>query len=241
MNLGPSQAETLVRRLDMHIPNQPETNIVLCPNFTQLSEIKNLIVSMGAEKKFNLGAQNVNEHDEGAYTGETSPSMLKALVKYVIVGHSERRRYFGETDEQVALKAAACLRHGIRPIVCIGENLQQRKDNLAKRTVLDQLEVALSELTKQELEKIIIAYEPVWAIGTGEFAKPDQVEEILQAITGLLRNKYGEQTLAKIPVIYGGSVDAQNARSYVSLPGMHGLLVGGASLNYKAFSAICQA
>ncbi len=238
MHLNTADAETLVRRLDMHIPKPLNVEIVLCPNFVVLDTVKKLIGSLNGKEKFNIGAQNVNQNDEGAFTGEVSPVMLKGLAQYVIVGHSERRIHFGETDDAIAQKIAACRRHKLKPILCVGENLQERKEGLATRTVIDQLSVDLSEITKSELKKVTIAYEPVWAIGTGEFAKPDQVEEMLRQIKLFLHEQYGEDS-KEIRILYGGSVDEQNYASYMALSDVNGLLVGGASLNYKAFASIC--
>lgn len=237
MHLNVTEAETLVRRLDMNVSSS-QAEIVLSPSFVALSDVKKLLDELKLHTKFKLAAQNVNQHDEGAFTGEVSPNMLKGITQYVIVGHSERRIHFGETDDAIAQKIAACRRHKLKPILCVGENLQERKENLAVRTVLDQLSVDLSEITKTELKKLTIAYEPVWAIGTGEFAKPDQVEEMLRQIKLFLHEQYGEDS-KEIRILYGGSVDEQNYASYMALSDVNGLLVGGASLNYKAFASIC--
>lgn len=240
MNLNNRQAETLVQRLDMHIPSDAQADIVLCPSFVALPKIKELLGTLKDKRKFALGAQNVNEQDEGPLTGEVSAPMLKGLAKYVIVGHSERRVHFGETDEMIARKIAACMRHNLDPILCVGENVIQRREGLAARTVMDQLEVDLSEITPGEVTKITLAYEPIWAIGTGEFAKPIDVEEMMRHIRLYLQSRYQSVDPQDIRILYGGSVDDTNFKSYLSLPEVDGLLVGGASLNYKVFSKICQ-
>ena len=238
MNLDSKQAEVLADRLRIHITS-PTSKIVLCPSFVHLSLISSKITKLN-QQLWAVGAQNINEHDEGAFTGEVSGPMLKSLVRYCIIGHSERRINFGETDEQIALKVAAAVRTKITPILCIGENLHQREEGLAKRTVIDQLEEDLSELTSKEVSRIISAYEPVWAIGTGQNASPRDVEEMLSAIYKYLITKYGADITAKVALLYGGSVNGDNAKIYLDTHPCSGLLVGGASLNYKDFSRICQ-
>jgi triosephosphate isomerase len=166
--------------------------------------------------------------------------MLKGIAKYVIVGHSERRIHYGETNKTVALKVAAAVRNKLTPILCVGENLHQRNEGLAGRTVTDQLEENLSELTHKEISKIVIAYEPVWAIGTGENAEPFEVEKMIKTIRRFLINKYKAKIVASIKLLYGGSVNSDNANAYLSIDNCNGLLVGGASLNYRQFSKICQ-
>lgn len=240
MNLNNRQAETLVQRLDMHITTTSDVDIVLCPSFVALPKVKELLGTFKDKKKFALGAQNVNEQDEGPLTGEVSAPMLKGMAKYVIVGHSERRVHFGETDETIARKVAACMRHNLDPILCVGENIMQRREGLAARTVLDQLEVDLSEITPSEVTKVTLAYEPVWAIGTGEFANPIEVQEMFRHIRLFMQNRYKSVDPQDIRILYGGSVNDSNFKSYLNLPEVDGLLVGGASLNYKAFSKICQ-
>ena len=235
MNLNTKQSLTLVERLVTNI-DKPSADIVLCPNFISLKSV--------AEKSqgtiFKVGAQNINDNDEGAYTGEISGPMLKGLAKYCIVGHSERRIHYGETDLLISKKVAACIRNGIIPILCVGENLHQREEKLANRTVIDQLEEDLSELIRKEVSKVIIAYEPVWAIGTGENAEPYVVEQMMLNIRKFLLNKYHAKTASAIRILYGGSVNADNAKSYLDTEHNNGLLVGGASLNYRQFSRICQ-
>ena len=163
-------------------------------------------------------------------------TMLRELVHYVLVGHSERRHVFGETDEMVAKKAAAAVRNEISPIICVGETQHERTQGETKQVLHDQITVALSDLTSRDIHDVVIAYEPVWAIGTGANAKPDQVEEAVKLIRNNIAHLYGKTAAARVRVLYGGSTNADNARSYLQLPGINGLLVGGASLNYHQFS-----
>ena len=191
--------------------------------------------------KLELGAQNISEYEEGSYTGEVAASMIKNLAKYVIVGHSERRRYFHETDAVDAKKMQLALAHSLKPILCVGEDKQARSDGHAKQVVLDQLNTSLAQVSSDDLKDVLIAYEPVWAIGSGNFANPSMVEEMVGLIRDTLAQRYGRMASMYVRVIYGGSVESENAKTYLSLFGINGLLVGGASLNYKKFAAIVQA
>lgn len=166
MNLDNRLAEVLIDRLRIHT-TKPTAKIVLCPNYVALS-LASVKVKRMDQKVWAVGAQNINENDEGAFTGEISGPMLRPFVKYCIIGHSERRIHYGETDEVIARKVAACMRAKIAPVLCVGENLRQRSEGLAKRTVMDQLEEGFSEITQKETAKLVIAYEPIWAIGTGQ-------------------------------------------------------------------------
>ncbi|GDX62549.1 triosephosphate isomerase [Candidatus Saccharibacteria bacterium] len=235
MNLTIGQSLLLSERLKNNLKN-PTSDIVVCPNYVSLAavsiDLKDSIIK--------VGAQNINANDERAYTGEVSGPMLKGIAKYVIVGHSERRIHFGETNKTVALKVAAAVRNKLTPILCVGENLHQRNEGLAGRTVTDQLEENLSELTHKEISKIVIAYEPVWAIGTGENAEPFEVEKMIKTIRRFLINKYKAKIVVSIKLLYGGSVNSDNANAYLSIDNCNGLLVGGASLNYRQFTKICQ-
>ncbi len=235
MNLTIGQSLLLSERLKNNLKN-PTSDIVVCPNYVSLAAVS--IDLKGSIIK--VGAQNINANDEGAYTGEVSGPMLKGIAKYVIVGHSERRIHYGETNKTVAQKVAAAVRNKLTPILCVGENLHQRNEGLAGRTVTDQLEENLSELTHKEISKIVIAYEPVWAIGTGENAEPFEVEKMIKTIRRFLINKYKAKIVVSIKLLYGGSVNSDNANAYLSIDNCSGLLVGGASLNYRQFTKICQ-
>ena len=238
MNFNIADSEKMLSRLRANVES-PSGMVVVCPNFVALNSVSAIIKSY-SDSNFQTGAQNINDHDEGAYTGEVSGVMLRGLVDYCVVGHSERRVIFEESDDLIARKVAACFRNKIMPILCIGENLHQRQEGLAKRTVIDQLEQDLSEITAEEAKNIIIAYEPVWAIGTGENANPHDVEKMFMEIQKYLHEKFGDVIAPKIKILYGGSVNANNAKSYLDLVGCSGLLVGGSSLNYKEFAKICQ-
>jgi triosephosphate isomerase len=238
MNLNIRQSEVLVSRLKANI-TKPTASVVLCPTFISISSVSNIVKSY-SESIYAVGAQNSYEKDDGPFTGEVSAELLKGLAEYCIVGHSERRIVFGERDELIAKKVAACIRNGITPILCVGENIHQRQEGLAKRTIMDQLEEDLSEIIPSEVKNIIIAYEPVWAIGTGENASSHDVEDIFLEIQKYLLNKYGEAIAPKVRLLYGGSVNSDNAKTYLAITACDGLLVGGASLNYKEFADICQ-
>lgn len=233
MNLNPHEASTLAHRLEGKIKPSPRVEVVLCPPALDLYPLKK-----EAHKNFKLGAQNLHYVDEGAYTGEISGAMLKGLVDYVIVGHSERRRDAGEDDKVIAKKLGAAFRNGLTPILCVGESLLEREHKHGRKVVIDQLTADLAMLTADEVEKLVVAYEPVWAIGTGNFATPDDVEPMVGAIRETIEELYGENVGPEVRVLYGGSVDSHNAKAYLRLPGVDGLLVGGASLKYEEFAAI---
>lgn len=235
MHQTPEEAATLVDRLQKKVKPHTHVTAVVCPAFVSLPG-----VAKAVEKDLlRVGAQNIHDQDEGAYTGEVSGPMLKGLAEYVIVGHSERRRG-GETDSEVARKLAAAVRNGLKPILCVGESLTDRHNGHSRRVVNDQLEAGLSQLGADDLRHLKVAYEPVWAIGTGEFATPEQVSEIVKTVRQTLEETFGEAASSQVEVLYGGSVDADNARSYLEIDNVCGLLVGGASLNYEKFNAIIE-
>lgn len=234
MHLNASQASLLLHRLQERIKIHRDVEVVLIPSMLTLQPL-----SMQLDRrKFRLGAQNAYHHDEGAFTGEVSMTMLHDLVHYVLVGHSERRHVFGETDEEAAKKVAAAMRNGIMPILCVGETQHERNQGETNQVLHDQTTVGLRDVTSSELENIVIAYEPVWAIGTGDYAKPDQVEAAIKVIRNNIEHLFGKRAANKVRVLYGGSVNADNARSYLELETVDGLLVGGASLNYHQFADI---
>lgn len=240
MNLTPHQASILLNRLDQKIEADRNVRVVLCPPFIDIYPLAKELNS----KKFKLGSQNLHHVDEGPHTGEISAAMLHGLVDYAIIGHSERRRDEGERDDLIAQKMAAAIRHDITPILCVGDTLLDREHGHAKRVVNDQLTTDLSLLTADDLGGIIIAYEPVWAIskgdGHGEYAKPDDVAPMVQAIRNTIEELYGEGYGTNALIVYGGSVNAENARAYFELAGVDGGLVGGASLNYDEFARIVK-
>lgn len=216
-----------------------DVKVILIPPFTHLTTIKNLI---GTSPKVFLGAQNCHEKDSGAFTGEISTSMLKSVgVSYIVIGHSERREYFNESDELLALKTKKVLDAGLTPIFCCGEKLEMRNAGKHLEVNKAQVEKALFSLTKEEIKKVVIAYEPVWAIGTGVTASSDQAQEMHAFIRNLIAKKYDQATADSISILYGGSVKADNAVELFSKPDVDGGLVGGASLKSRDFTDIAKA
>jgi triosephosphate isomerase len=191
-------------------------------------------------RKFRLAAQNAYLVDEGPFTGEVSFTMLRDLVHYVIIGHSERRIYFNESLEMIRDKVAACVRNEITPILCVGETKEERKNGMTEQILHDQVTSALSDLTAKEVETMVIAYEPVWAISTfdGVLAKPDDVEKEMKFIRAQVQALYGPTAAKRVRVLYGGSVDEHVVGGYLSISGCNGALVGGASINYHKFVEI---
>lgn len=234
MHLGPKEAAAYVKKLKTKIIDHPAVTVVLAPPFVDLATV-------GKTGHLKLGAQNLCATDEGAYTGEVSGPMLKEIVDYVIVGHSERRKHFHETDKVVGLKLAAAVRNGLIPILCVGENLHQREAGHSVRVVVDQLIAALANLTATDLKHLHVAYEPVWAIGTGRFAKPDEVTPVVSAIHHTIKELYNAKAADGVKILYGGSVDADDASAYLKVRYVNGVLVGGASLNAESFGGIVRA
>jgi triosephosphate isomerase len=234
MNLNVSQASLLTHRLHEHINIHRDIEVVLAPSMLDLQPISLQI----DRRQFKLAAQNAYHVDEGAFTGEVSFTMLRNLVHYVIVGHSERRHIFNESLDTICSKVAASFRNDIIPILCVGETKTERTDGQTKQVICDQLTTALANITANEVEKLVIAYEPVWAIGTGEVAKPDHVKTAELAIRHNIAELYGSDAANKVKILYGGSVTADTASGFLRIEGIDGLLVGGASLNYRQFSDI---
>ncbi len=204
-----------------------EFEIIIAPPFTALSEVGDML--RGSNIK--LAAQNMYYEDSGAYTGEISPLMLKEIGgEYVIIGHSERRHIFGEDDELIRKKVESALKHGLIPILCVGEKLGEREKGLTFNVVERQIKEALYGLKKEDVEKVVIAYEPVWAIGTGKVAKPWQAQEVHEFIRKLLSEMFGEDTASHVKILYGGSIKPSNFLSIIAQKDVDGGLVGGASL-----------
>lgn len=231
-----SEASHFLHKLEESVISHHSIETVLIPNILTLQPLS---VQLD-RRKFRLGAQDGYFQDAGAYTGEVSMAMLRELVHYVLVGHSERRHIFNENDDVVAKKTQAAIRNGIMPIVCVGETLQERLSNETKQVLHNQITAGLMNLTSREAGAIVVAYEPVWAIGTGEFAKPDQVEEVVKYIRSQIAELFGKNTAANVRILYGGSVDDHNAGSYLSLDDCDGALIGGASLNQHKFASIVE-
>jgi triosephosphate isomerase (TIM) len=230
------EASILIERLKKEMPPKAKAEIVICPSFVDLYSANHSVVGTNIK----LGAQNIFWEDEGAFTGEISPAMLNGLCEYAIVGHSERRFHLKETDKEIAKKAAAAIRHGIVPVICVGDTLQDFNEGYSKTTVLHQLQAAVHELTKEEIPKIVIAYEPVWAIGTGKSCNVDKASDMAKAIRHTIAEMFGKSVSNSIRVIYGGSVDDKNAHEYLENEQIDGVLVGGASLDHLAFSKIIK-
>ncbi|MFA6357123.1 MAG: triose-phosphate isomerase [Candidatus Omnitrophota bacterium] len=210
-------------------------DIVICPAYPLLAYLADDL----AESNIAVGAQDVYWQDEGAFTGEVSPLMIKdAGCKYVIVGHSERRQFFGETNETVNKKINACLKHGLTPIICVGENLKERESNNTFKVIENHIEGGLAGISSDDMLKIVVAYEPVWAIGTGKTASPDQAQEVHKFIRDLLKKLYGEEVSSEIKIQYGGSVKPENIVELMGKPDVDGALVGGASLKADSFAQI---
>jgi triosephosphate isomerase len=216
----------------------PSVKVILCPPFTALAEVASVVGGTHVM----LGAQNVHWEEKGAYTGEISPPMLKdAGCAYVIIGHSERRQYFGETDEIVNKKAHAVLKTGLKPIICVGETEEQRGRGETESIIVRQVRDGLNGLTADQLSHAIIAYEPVWAIGTGKNATPEQAQEVHALIRRLIKEKFGASAASALPIQYGGSVKPENALDLFARPDINGGLIGGASLKVDSFEKIVRA
>lgn len=236
MHLTTHEASLLVHRLHEKIPMYRSIEVVLAPSMLTLQPISLEI----DRRKFRLAAQDGYFKDEGPYTGEVSFAMLRDLVHYSIIGHSARRIYFKENLEIVRDKVQAAVRNKITPILCVGETNVERAAGETKQVIHDQITTALANLTTEEVEQTVIAYEPVWAISTfdGKAAKPDDMQKSLNFIRYEIKELYGHNAAQEVRILYGGSVNEHDARSYLELPDCDGVLVGAASLNYIQFSGI---
>ena len=213
--------------------------VVLCPPFTALRSVQTLI--QGDRLPFGLGAQDTHWEEQGAFTGAVSPAMLAALeCAYVIVGHSERREHFGETDATVARKARAVLAHGMTPIVCVGESLEERDAGRTAEKVVGQIREGLSNVGPEDAPRLVVAYEPIWAIGTGRAATPEDAGEVVGTIRETLASVFSQEAADAIRVQYGGSVKAGNIREFMAHPEIDGALVGGASLDPEELALIVK-
>ena len=237
LNKTPHEAILLASELKREIVDVEGVDIVLCPPFTALGDVADALT----DTNIALGAQNIFWEDAGAYTGEISGPMLKDLgVTYVIIGHSERRQYFYETNETVNKRLRAALKHGLTPIVCVGENLAQRESNKTFDVIKDHCEGSLSGLSADEMKKVVLAYEPVWAIGTGKTASPEQAQEVHVFIRQLLGKIFNSEIASSVRIQYGGSVTPDNIVSLMAKADIDGALVGGASLKAPSFAAIVK-
>lgn len=230
------QASMLLHRLSEKVATHTNVEVVLAPNFLVLQSLS-LQVN---HRQFKLAAQNCDWRDEGAYTGEVSATMLRGLTQYVIVGHSERRHVFNENHVDIRKKVQAVIRNGMKPILCIGETASERADGETRHVLHDQIVSGLANVTSEEIKHIVIAYEPVWAIGSGVSAKPDDVKDAAALIKKQISSLYGKDAAESLRVLYGGSVSADNAAKYLSVKHIAGLLVGGASLKVPEFAKIVE-
>ncbi|MEK7602651.1 MAG: triose-phosphate isomerase [Patescibacteria group bacterium] len=242
-HLNVYQGSMLLHRLSERIKIHRDIEVVLAPSLLHLQPLS---VQMD-RRKFRLAAQNAYHVDEGQFTGEVSFTMLQDLVHYVIVGHSDRRYKFGESLDTVRDKMAAAIRNGITPILCVGETKQERIDKETMQVLQDQITTAFSNLTSEDAENVVVAYEPVWALSHGhdymhhETPTPDNIARAAKSIRNNLRHLYGSNVAERVRILYGGSANASTAYGLMATNGVDGLLVGGASLNYEEFSGIVAA
>lgn len=241
MNLDHLEAIHLVQKLAFSLNDDDfaACDVAVMVPFTDIRSVQTLVD--GDKLRIGYGSQDISQHDKGAYTGEVSGVMLSKLgVQYAVVGHSERREYHGETDAIVNAKAKAAIKHGITPIVCVGEGLDIRKAGEHVPYTLAQLDGSLAGIAPEQVAKLVVAYEPVWAIGTGEVATPEDAEEVCGAIRARVSEAFGEAAGDAVRVLYGGSVKASNVASIMDKPNVDGALVGGASLDADEFVAIAR-
>ena len=243
MNLNHQEAVVLVQKLAWTLSDKKhdyaKVEVVVVPPFTDLRSVQTLVDGDRLEIKY--AAQDVSTQDEGAYTGEISAGMLAKLgCSYVVVGHSERREYHSETDETVNAKARKAIDAKMTPIVCVGEGLEVRKEGRQVEHTLAQVDGSLAGLSAAQVAELVVAYEPVWAIGTGEVATPDDAQEVCGAIRARIAEVHGDETAAALRILYGGSVKAANVAGIMEKPDVDGCLVGGASLQADEFGGICR-
>jgi triosephosphate isomerase len=237
MNKTVAEALTLVGNLKLELANIREVDIVICPPFTALESVSKVIL----DSDLRLGAQNMSEQNFGAFTGEICAGMLKEFsVRYVILGHSERRQYQKESNALIARKAAAAHGASLKPIVCVGETLAEREEGQTDKVLETQVRGSLAGLTKEQMVETIVAYEPVWAIGTGKTATTQQAQDVHAFIRSLLVKIFDEAVAKKVRIQYGGSVKPANARELMGQPDVDGALVGGASLEARSFADIIK-
>ena len=236
MNMLPNEAMSFINELEPNVKNA-KCEIILCVPYTDL--FYSLLTAQNTNIK--IGAQNMHWEESGAYTGEVSPNMLKCInVEYVIIGHSERRQYFAETNETVNKKIKSALKHELIPILCVGETAIQREKGIQEEVIKEQIKKALSEISQDDAKKIIIAYEPIWAIGTGNVATKEDANNMLKCIRKEIENLYSVDIAQNISLLYGGSVKKENAKELFSTSDIDGALIGGASLKVEEFNEIIK-
>ena len=238
MNMLASETRGFIDDLKVLIPKNRNCSVVICPPYPVIPAL----TKASKDSRIYTGAQDVSAHDKGAYTGEVSIAMLADLgVKYVIVGHSERRSYHGETDELVSAKAKVILESGLTPIICVGESLLQREGNLTMEYIGYQVKAALAGLTPEKIRRCVIAYEPIWAIGTGRTATSEQAQQVCEEIRKVIRKITGARVARSVSILYGGSMNAKNAHELLAMHDIDGGLIGGAALKPEDFSQIILA
>ncbi|MBU4193914.1 MAG: triose-phosphate isomerase [Actinobacteria bacterium] len=239
MNLMPGQAVDLVEGLWADISGYDAVEVVVCPPCIDLPAVSECMRS--GDIRIGLGAQSMHWEESGAFTGEVSPTMLLGLgVTHVIIGHSERRQLFGETDQGVNRKVKSALAHGLVPIMCVGETLKQREAGETEGTVTGQVNCGLFELGPQEISTVVLAYEPIWAIGTGKAATAQDAQAVIGVIRSVLGEQFGEQAAGSVRIQYGGSVKPDNISEIMAMPDIDGALVGGASLKADVFARLVR-
>lgn len=239
MNLTPSAVKPFVEELKAELSKNKTCDIVICAPFPMLPALHKAVKDTG---RISVGAQDVSEHDKGAYTGDVSAAMLTELgVKHVIIGHSERRAYHGESDFKVNAKVKAAIAAGMHPIICVGESLDQREHSLTLEFIAYQVRAAVSGLSEEMMKRCIIAYEPIWAIGTGKVATAEQAQEVCAEIRRVIKDCCSAKTARSTSILYGGSMNPANAELLLSMPDIDGGLIGGAALKPSDFASIIAA
>ena len=231
------EALQFIYAVNMEVPSKTYVDTVVC---AQAPVLRDLVKRQG--ENLRIGAQNMHEEVEGAYTGEVSAALLENIgVDYVIIGHSERRQYFNESDKSVNLKLHQAFRYGITPILCVGEALETRENGTTDSFVRNQVEIALEGLGQRQVQELVIAYEPIWAIGTGKTATDEQANETIEGIRKVIAELYDKETAEQVRILYGGSVKPENIKALMAQPHIDGALVGGASLNPKSYMTLVEA
>ena len=235
MNTTASETDDLISEINSLVGQQTQVQVCICPPFTSLQKGSSLV----EQTEVLLGAQNMSAEPSGAFTGEISAEMLRDLyVNFVILGHSERRQYFGETNKSINLKVLAAVQNNLKPIYCIGETLEERESGKTLEVVKTQVNEGLANFPLSEVDNLVLAYEPVWAIGTGKTATDEMAQEVHAYVRGLLVDLFGDAAGSGVRILYGGSMKPENALGLLSQPDVDGGLIGGASLNAKSFCAI---
>lgn len=236
MHFTVGEASLFLHKLQETVPTYRDVEAVLCPNTLTLQSLSLQV----DRRKFKLGAQNCYHQDEGAFTGEVSATMLRNLVNFIIVGHSERRHVFNEDNKTIGLKVQAVLRNSMRPILCVGETKHERVEGETQHVLYDQVTAGLKHVTSEDVEQVVIAYEPVWAIGTGEEDKADDASQAVRFIRKHVDAMFGRKAASRIQILYGGSVNGDDAGGFLVADGIDGLLIGGSSLKAPVFANIVK-